>query len=183
MRGSGGGVEFVSTNDLVFSGFAKAVDARVAFMPIGWRGKLSLCADTDAGNYEGCLVFTPPDYESAVDVRKTLNSGPGTGTGPTFVRGGGGDGAKPPGALPGTTTTMCCRLAMVTSWAFAWFDEVALEGCEHVLHVPHCDTAMVPFEFAVLYAPRKGQRALATMTRACGSERLAAELPLGAVVA
>ena len=174
---SAGGVDFVSTNDVLLSKFGGAVGARVMLMPIGWRGKLPLLSkDADVGNYEGCLVFTPDDYAHPALVRKTLKSGP-----PTWLRGGGGE-MTPPAPLPAGCAAMYCRLGMITNWTFDHFTELAIDGCEHLLHVPYCDCAMVPFEWAVVYRPRAGQLAVAMFTRACGSERLMAELPLAQAV-
>ena len=68
---------------------------------------------------------------------------------------------------------------MVTNWTFSHFTELAVEGCQHLAHMPHCDIAMVPFEFAVVYRPRAGQLALACFVRSCGSEELEAGLPVG----
>lgn len=74
---------------------------------------------------------------------------------------------------------MFCRLGMITNWTFAHFDELRIEGAEHLLHVPATDPTMIPFEFAVVYRPRAGQLALATFTRGCGAEKLLEALPLG----
>jgi len=168
----GGSVDFVSTNDVLLASFGKATDSRVMLMPIDWRGKLPVCSEGDAGNYEGCLVFTPSDFEKPSLVRRTLKSGR------PFLRGGGGE-ISPPAPLPGRCTTMCCRLGMITNWTFAHFNELKIEGAEHLVHMPVTDPRMVPFEFGIVYRPRAHQLALATFTRACSSEKLLEMLPLG----
>ena len=169
-----GGCDFVSTNDIVLSRFGAAVGARVMLMPINWRGRLANYSASDAGNYEGALAFGPADYAQPACVRRTLSSGP-----PVYRRGGAGHGAAPLEPLPGGCAAMCCRLGMVSNWTFGHFEEFCIDGCEHVLHVPHCDPAMVPFEFGVLYRPRKGKLALASFTRACSSHAVHEKLPLG----
>ena len=109
-------------------------------------------------------------------VRKTLKSGP-----PTFLRGGGGEAATP-SPLPSGCGAMCCKLGMITNWSFAHFSEMSISGCTHLLHVPHVDCSMVPFEWCVVYRPRAGQLACAMLTRACGSDHLQDALPLAQAV-
>ena len=71
---------------------------------------------------------------------------------------------------------------MCVSWLFPFFSEVALDGCEQLLHLPFCDLGMVPFDVAVVYRPRAGERAVLFMVRACSREDLETLCPLGAEV-
>jgi len=169
-------VKFVSTNDVVFSCFARTVAARVGLMAINWRERLPGFASTDVGNYEGLLAFGPEDYAEPALVRKSLASGP-----PTFLRGGGGE--KTPEPLPGRWELLTCRVAVVSSWVFPHFSELAIDGCSHLLHIPCSDAQLVPFEFAIVYRPRAGQLAVVCGVRTCSGDDLMAGLPLGASVA
>ena len=88
----GPGVDFVSTNDVIASAFGNVTDARVLSMAINFRNRLAGFTDSDAGNYEGGLLFGPDDYAEPAQIRRTLLTGP-----PAYVRGA-GDHTRP---LPG----------------------------------------------------------------------------------
>jgi len=169
------GVDFVSTNDVLASSFANATSARIMLLPINFRGRKAEYTADDAGNYEGALVFGPEDYSDPCKIRKTLQSGP-----PTFLRGAGG--VEVPSPLPGGCEAMRCALAMVTNWTFPCFQELAVDGCRHLLHTPHCDVKMVPFDVAVVYHPRKGELATVFFVRSIDEKGLKTELPLGEAV-
>lgn len=164
------GVDFVSTNDILTSAFGNATDCRVLLMPLNFRDRLPDFTGTDAGNYEGALALGPEDYAGPELIRKTMKSGP-----PTFKR----CVAKP---LPGCCESMRTNLGMITNWCFPFFEELQLEGCEQLLHMPHCDTNMVPFDIAVVYRPKKGKLALALFVRSCTSADLKADLPVGKLI-
>jgi len=167
------GVPFVSTNDVLVSAFGVATDTRVLLMPLNFRERLPDFTAEDAGNYEGALVFGPEDYAEPGIVRKTLMSGP-----PTYLRGG-SETSRP---LPAACEGMWCRLAMVTNWTFPFFSEVKLEGCEQMLHMPHCDINMVPFDIAVVYRPRAGELAMTFFVRSVGTEGIKADCPVGSLI-
>jgi hypothetical protein len=164
------GVDFVSTNDVLVSAFANATQARMMLMPINFRGKLAGFTDADAGNYEGALMFGPDDYAEPAYIRKTFLSGP-----PTFLR-------ETTTALPGCCETVRCQLSMVTNWAFGCFQEVVIDNCEQMLHVPVCNVSLVPFDCAVVYRPRANQLAVACFTRSIGAKELEAEFPIGSKI-
>eukprot|EP00658_Telonema_sp_P-2_P085658 TRINITY_DN9808_c0_g1_i1.p1 TRINITY_DN9808_c0_g1~~TRINITY_DN9808_c0_g1_i1.p1 ORF type:complete len:321 (+),score=53.43 TRINITY_DN9808_c0_g1_i1:392-1354(+) len=168
------GVPFVSTNDVLVSAFGNTTSCRVLLMPINFRHKLENFLDTDAGNYEGALVFGPEDYTDPALIRGTLRSG-----GPAFRRGPEG---PPPRALPGCCESLRMTIGMVTNWTFKSFDEMVLEGCQQMLHIPHCDESTVPFDVAVVYRPRAGQLAVACFVRSVNGAELKAGCPLGGSV-
>mmetsp|Transcript_17350 Transcript_17350/g.35759 ORF Transcript_17350/g.35759 Transcript_17350/m.35759 type:complete len:203 (+) Transcript_17350:790-1398(+) len=168
------GVEFVSTNDILSSTFGSVTGARIMLLPLNFRGRNPEFTADDAGNYEGALAFGPSDYDSPSLVRKTLQSGP-----PTFLRGGGVVAALP---LPGGWAATRCRLSMCVNWTFPHFTQFDIEGCHHLLHTPHADTKMVPFDTAVVYCPRAGEIAAVFFTRSVDEADLKAELPLGDAV-
>ena len=167
------GVDFVSTNDVITSAFANVTDARVLMMPLNFRNRLAGFTDTDAGNYEGALVFGPDDYAEPAQIRRTLLTGP-----PQFVRGA-GDHTRP---LPGCCESMRCKISMVTNWCFPCFSEIMIPGCEQMLHTPYCDANMVPFDVAVVYRPKRGKLAVACFVRSASREELKAGCPIGASV-
>jgi hypothetical protein len=71
---------------------------------------------------------------------------------------------------------------MVTSWVFPSFSALSVEGAEQLLHMPHCDVKMVPFEVAVVYRPQAGRIAVVYFTRAIDSAGLKSECPVGTQV-
>ena len=161
---------FVSTNDVITSSFGHAVSAKVMVMPINLREKMEKYTNNDAGNYEGALVLTAQDYQQASFIRKTLSSYP-----PAFKR-------ETMTSLPTGCANFNARLAMCISWLFPVFNELRLDGCEQMLHMPHCDTKMIPFETAVVYRPRANQTAIAFFVRSCGGESLKSMMPIGGEV-
>jgi hypothetical protein len=170
-------VDFVSTNDVLTSQFGNATGAGVMFIPVNFRERLPDFTAKDAGNYEGALFFGPDDFAEPGQIRRTLNSGP-----PCFQRGAGlADGVSKP--LPGCCKMAKGRLGMVTNWTFPHFSELRVEGCEQMLHSPHCDVKMVPFDCAVVYRPRAGQLAAAFFVRSLSRAGIQAELPMGGMVA
>lgn len=166
----GGAEGFVSTNDLLASAFGRLCGARVLLMPINFRGKLDGYDAADAGNYEGSLVLGPEDYRTAADVRAILRSGP-----PEYRRGGGGK----PRPLPGGCEAARCKVAMLTNWTFDCFDELAIPGCEQLIHLPHSDVSGVPFDVCVVYRPRAKELAAVYFVRSTTPEQLATTQPVG----
>jgi len=168
------GVKFVSTNDILCSTFANATKARVLLMPLNFRERLPDFTAEDAGNYEGALVFGPDDYADPSLIRKTLQTGP-----PAYLRGGGVLTTEP---LPSGCAAMRCRIAMCVSWAFSFFDDVKIDGCKQMMHIPHCDVNMIPFNIAVVYRPRSGELAVAFFVRNVDSKGIMSGLPVGDLV-
>lgn len=171
VAGGGADVEFVSTNDVLCSDFCVAVRAGALLMPINFRERLQDITPADAGNYEGLLVFGSGDFANASLIRKTLRSGFSP-----FSRSGGG-------ALPGCCEMVCSvYVSIVINWTFQFFQEVEVEGCEHMIHMPICPLEGQPFEGAIIYRPRRGETAVAILSRNLDSAGLQQKLPLGAAV-
>lgn len=77
-------------------------------MPIKWRAQLPQYTASDAGNYEGALVFGPSDYAEAASVRRTLQSGPPTFEVCVCAR-------STKDRLPSGCGAACFRLGMLTT--------------------------------------------------------------------
>ena len=103
--GGGGGVSFVSTNDVITSHFFNAARARVGMMVVNMRDKISLpINDLNAGCYESCMLLDAENYADPSVIRKCLLGGvPLTRQAPS-----------PP--LPGFCGG-ACPMALITSWA------------------------------------------------------------------
>lgn len=166
-------VAFLSTNDVITSSFGLATSARIMFMALNFRNKLPGYIDTDAGNYEGMLVFGPEDYEDPTMIRRTLQSGP-----PAYVRGA-GDETQP---LPGCWESMRSGVSLVSNWTFPCFSELVVAGCQQMVHVPHLDEDKIFADIALIYRPRAGELAMAFFVRRTDKEGLVAECPLGEAV-
>ena len=65
---------FVSTNDLLVAGWAKATRAQLLEMPINLRNRLPDIGDADAGNYEWAIFY---QVRLRVTVRVGFGLGPG----------------------------------------------------------------------------------------------------------
>ena len=168
---AGAGVQYVSSNDVLVSKFGIATQADAMLMPLNFRGRLPDFTSEDAGNYEGALYFGPKDCADPALVRKTLTSGP-----PHFARSEGGP-------LPGCCAAMCSmKMSMCVSWCFPFFQELEVDGCEHLLHLPHCDVSMVPFDISVIYRPRRGELAILCFVRGLDKEGIVKNLPVGDTV-
>jgi len=169
---------FVSTNDVITSMFANAVSSDVLLMPVNFRNKLPEYNDNDAGNYEGALVFAGSgEYGNPANIRNTLKSGP-----PTFLRGADKAGNLPKGSAPlpaGFFATKNCKLGMCTNWAFSTFQELKLPSCEQVIHLPHTDCKMIPFDICVVFRPKANKLAAAFFVRNIDQKGLEVELPVG----
>jgi len=170
---------FVSTNDIIVSSFGNANSSNWVFMPINFRNKLPLFKDSDAGNYEGSLVFGNGEFDSPADIRNCLKSAP-----PQFRRGANSSGQVTGSVvpLPGFCASRKARLAMVVSWVFDSFGEFKIPGCEQMMHHPHTDCSLVPFDMCVSFKPKAGKVAVACFSRNTDAAGLAAECPVGAKV-
>jgi len=105
---------------------------------------------------------------------------------PRFLRGANASGLAPNGGpvpLPvgcwGATKT---RLGMVTNWAFGSFDELKIAGCEQMVHLPHADCKMIPFDIAVIFRPKAGKTAVTYFVRNVDEAGLKAECPVAGMV-
>ena len=87
-----------------------------------------------------------------------------------------------PSPLPGCCASCSLRMAMVTSWAFTFFDEWEIGGCQQIIHLPFCDVNMLPFDVCVVYKPRKGELACVFFVRNVDSAGLQAECPVGRLI-
>eukprot|EP00391_Amoebophrya_sp_Ameob2_P005314 CAMPEP_0178992522 /NCGR_PEP_ID=MMETSP0795-20121207/6164_1 /TAXON_ID=88552 /ORGANISM="Amoebophrya sp., Strain Ameob2" /LENGTH=476 /DNA_ID=CAMNT_0020684419 /DNA_START=360 /DNA_END=1790 /DNA_ORIENTATION=+ len=67
------GVEFVSANDILTAWWGRLTKARIVEMAVNFRGRLKAdpnLRETDAGNYEGCILFSPDDCKDPAMIRK-----------------------------------------------------------------------------------------------------------------
>ena len=150
-----GGVEFVSTNDLVTSWWFRspikgARKPLMSCMAVNFRNRAKGCDEDDAGNYEGVLNYLSGDMETPARIRKSLQGG-------TFRRAGSL-------RVPWPTTWESIRspgYSVCTNWSS--FDRgMDLPGCSTDLHFPLFSNAGLPsnWRLCVVFRPRPGEVAV-----------------------
>jgi hypothetical protein len=158
------GVDFISTNDILTSSFARTIRARLCMMAINFRNRIDGIVDKDAGNYEAALLYDEEKYERPSSIRKTLQEGP-----PFLTT------AKP---LPGFWEGLLCTLGQITNWA-TFAGDLVFEGCEQQLHLPMYNTGMIPFDCAIVFRPMPGKLAVMYFAKTVGREELLSSCELG----
>mmetsp|Transcript_37058 Transcript_37058/g.47887 ORF Transcript_37058/g.47887 Transcript_37058/m.47887 type:complete len:262 (-) Transcript_37058:621-1406(-) len=115
-------VKYVTTNDILTSGFFNVCRTRIGVMGFDCRDKgLDDITSELAGNYVTSLVMDPEVFGTPASLREMYTPG-----------------------VPYITTKMplpgcCCgngRTAMVTSWSAFATGLITLDGCEMVIHLP-----------------------------------------------
>jgi len=61
---------------------------------------------------------------------------------------------------------------MITNWTFSVFDELKIEGCQHIVHMPHSNVSLVPFNIAVIFRPKAGKLAVTFFVRSITNEQI-----------
>lgn len=130
---------FVSTNDILTSSFSKTVRARLSMMAINLRNRIDNLKDSDAGNYEGMLLYDESYYSKPENIRKSLQL---TDKFETI--------SKP---LPGFANTVFAKFAQVSNWA-SFSKAIKIEGATQVMHLPVYDIGMIPFDCAIIFQPK-----------------------------
>lgn len=163
-----GGVDFVSTNDIITSGFFNACDARIGFMGFDCRDKgLDGVGNDLAGNYVTALVIGPEVFATAGTMREMYTPGK------PYVT------TKMP--LPGC----CCgkgRFAMVTNWSSFAQELIAIDDCEMVIHLPVQNPSYCTYDLMIPFATGSGGRGVICWTVSTDEEGLRNALPLGTSV-
>ena len=73
-----GGLEYVSTNDILTSYFGQATSARLLMMTINYRGRgqsLAAIGNADAGNYDGVVLNDRDGFATPGKLRQSLRAG------------------------------------------------------------------------------------------------------------
>ncbi len=119
-------------------------NARLSEMAINFRDRMPELEADDAGNYEGCILFSQEDFESPMNIRKAVK---GNSQGKYKSVSG--------RALPGFCEMSRCKYRIITNWA-TFFTELDLgEGSEQALHVPYLDPSHMPTDICVIFRPTK----------------------------
>jgi len=127
----------ISTNDIVTSSFLTSARANLGFMAINFRNKISGCEETDAGNYEGLLIYRPPDTATPGLIRGSIQSLQRASTPPTDLH------------IP-LWQHLSSNYALVSNWA-GFTKTVSLHGATQDLHIPLFRTSN-PFKLSARVA-------------------------------
>ena len=141
--------EFISTNDILTSSFARATRSDILMMAINLRKRVKEADEMDAGNYSLVVLHDSKSAATPSGIRQSLSESP-------FVRKGGVP-------LPGFFKTVNAKAAMITNWAFPDFNaDLTLcnsDGEHNVplsLHLPiPYHPKQIAFPIAVIFRPCK----------------------------
>jgi len=139
---------FLSTNDILTSWFFKFSKIEMGFMIANFRNRHSSLNDTHGGNYQGRILFLPPDMQQPEQIRASLQHFKPTS-----------------GATPTLTKVGRMNLALVTNWA-TFYTDVEFRGCEQVIHLPVIDLSQVALrQGMVVFQANKGVTGVILWTR------------------
>ena len=144
------GVPYVSTNDVLTSAFCNALRCDVAMMAFNYRGRVEGLeeggGEDQVGNYGDLICYTPADYGTPEDIRKSVAS-------PPYTRAGGG-------RMPSNVEHLTATYGGVTNWA-AFAKPLEVDGGKQDLHLPLFDwNAAIPASICglmVIFTPREGE--------------------------
>uniref|UniRef100_A0A7S1XW13 Condensation domain-containing protein n=1 Tax=Phaeomonas parva TaxID=124430 RepID=A0A7S1XW13_9STRA len=161
-----GGVPYVTTNDLLTSGFFTVTGARIGMMGLDCRGRVEGVGADLAGNYVTALVLDDTVFETPAALRRMY--------------------ASTPYATTGRKLPSCCcggeaRFAMATNWS-SFADPFALEGCEMRVHLPVKNPAHCVFDLMIPFAAGGGRKGVICWTLGADEAALREALPIGASV-
>ncbi len=159
------GVDFVSTNDILSSSFARATGSRICIMAVNLRSWIKDIASNDAGNYAGGLLFDDETCARPANIRKAFQTGLPI---PTT--------AKP---FPKFGEALRCKLSLISSWS-DFQESHDLEGCEQRLHLPLYDAkAAFPLDTAVIFKAKPEKLAVIYFTKTVERDRFLSQCEVG----
>ena len=158
-----GGVEYVTTNDVLTSAFFNVTNCRIGWMGFDCRDKLEGFGSNLAGNYVTALVIDPEVYETPASLRNMYKGYETTKQ-----------------KLPGC----CCNpsnFGMVTNWSSFAGSLVSIEGCERLIHLPVLNPAYCVFDLMIPFATGmgEGKKGVICWTTTADEDMLRAALPVG----
>lgn len=166
-----GGVPYVTTNDVLTSGFFNKCGARIGMMGMDCRERLEGIKKNFAGNYVTALTMDPDTFATPATVRKMLSSTPYKTT------------SKP---LPGFCSWLIgkesAKFAMVTNWSSFAGEMVQLEGCKMEIHLPVQNPASCVYDLMIPFASGVGKLGVICWTVSTDEAGLREALPVGTCV-
>jgi hypothetical protein len=163
-----GNVEYVTTNDILTSRFATAVNARIMMMGMDCRGRLPDIEKALAGNYVTALTMDPGVFHEPYSIRKMLKTMPYKTT---------------EGPFPTCCGWACCgqngKFGMVTNWSTFAGELIELEGCEMVIHLPVQNPAACVFDLMIPFSSKVGKIGVICWTVDTDEKSIKEALPVG----
>mgnify|MGYP001032727268 CR=1 FL=1 len=168
-EGKTDGVEYVTTNDILTSGFFKACKTTVGTMGIDLRGKLNGYGDDLAGNYVSVLTMDETTFGTPAKVRKMMTSGPPwkarNNPLPSFC-----------GWLVGKDSI---NSAMATNWSSFAGNLIEFEGCELELHMPLFNPAYNYYDKLIPFAAGNGRKGVVMFVKYGDEAGIKDVMPVG----
>jgi len=168
---SDGKVPYVTTNDILTSGFFNQCGARVGMMGMDCRERVGGISKDMAGNYVTVLTMDPEVFATPATVRNMLSAKPYETT------------MKP---LPGCCLWACgkesAKFAMATNWSSFAGGLVQLEGCEMVIHLPVQNPVNCVYDLMIPFASAVGKVGVICWTVSTDEKGLRQALPVGECV-
>ena len=159
------GVEFVSTNDVLTSGFGNATKADMLNMAFDIRGRVKGLSVLDAGNYHAGLMFDKQDYASPAGIRKCMTQPPPH--------------SNFDARFPSASKRAKAKFVMISSWASVCKGEIRIPDCSQTLHLPYIDLkASGNMSMAVVFKSAPGKTAMMLALRKTDKDFMD-HLPLG----
>jgi len=159
-----GGVEYVSTNDILTSGFFNVCNTRIGMMGFDCRGKVDGIGADFAGNYVTALVLDDAVFGTPASLRKMYATSPYESTG------------RP---LPGCCLCERASFAVVSNWSSFAGDLVPLADCELVMHLPIKNPAEIMWDEMIPFSTGTGKQGVICWTVSTDEAGLRDALPVG----
>jgi len=162
-----GEVEYVSTNDVLTTTFAKSVEAKNLTMAVNWRGKLDDLTDNQAGNYVLGLLYGPDGTKDPTALRKNLQGG---------------------SPLSAVDLPVGCSVpkgnwsAMCTNWSSMSKNNLDIPGCTQTLHIPYLNVAEMMEDTCVIFKAQPGRVAVMLFVHHHTVEDVKREMPVAGAV-
>ena len=154
---------FVSTNDILTSGFFTACRTTIGVMGLDCRGRLEGITEDLAGNYATALVLDEGVFESPAAVRAMYATTPYA----TTTR-----------RLPGCCCAGRVSFGQVSDWA-SFAHVVELENCETLIHLPVKNPAEIMWDEMIPFKSHADRTGVLCWTVSTDEEGLRKALPVG----
>lgn len=161
------GVEYVSTNDIITSGFGKTVKAKLLTMGMDFRGRINGLTKRHAGNYHLGVLWDHEGYATPHAIRGALNGEPPYSRAEN---------------LPGCSSCQGNWNAMISNWSSISKGAVNLPKCEQTLSIPYVNVNEAIVDMCVVFNAKPGQVAIMVFLHNHSLEDLRRELPVGGCV-
>jgi hypothetical protein len=142
--------KFISTNDIITSGFFSKTACDLMFMTVNFRDRIPSLTKQHAGNYESLIAYQRRDFATPELIRSAQTD---------FRR-------AVSGKLPGFFRATRVKMGAMTNLA-TLYQEVELPGCRLVFHRPVVEGGpFVAFEqMVMIFRPHRNQVSVITCSK------------------